>query len=196
MKTPLYTLIFIALLMSSCFRVRQNRAVHGSKTLTYQINTAGTFNQAAYLGATNLVNGLLDQDYDDVIVKKFTISGVNFNIVPNPTNKATSVAMESPYIIGFKSGTLMREEAFSLSTAANLEVAAFLALGGVQDINQKITDLLRGLHTDDLRLSVQGEAVPKGQLASFTLTVKIEYAIEFTHCIDVFIGQQDAGPPC
>lgn len=194
MKKSLYALLLIALLLSSCARIRRNRAVHGSKTLTYQINTAGTFNQAAYLGATNLVNGLLNKNYDDVIVKKFTISGVNFNMVTNSTNKATSVDIEAPYVIGFKSGVLVRENAFSLGPETNIAVAGFLAFGGVEDINQKITDLLRGINTDDLRLSVQGSAIPRGQLASLTLTVTISYTIEFTHCMDSILFTD--GPEC
>jgi uncharacterized protein YcfL len=195
MKNALYALVLIALLLVGCStRYRVKKTIRGTKTLTYSINTSGTFNQSAYVRATTLIDALTGNSYDNVQIEEFTLSGVNFNMVTNSVSKASSVTIESAYIRCVRSGVLMPEKSFSLGSTTNLEVASFLLLGGVSEINTEVTNLLKGLNTDDLRVSVIGAAVPRGQLASLTLVVTLSYTVKFSHCMD-FNGFAPLGCP-
>jgi hypothetical protein len=194
MKKALYALVLISMLWGGCARYEVHTIKKGTKSLTYRINSTNTFSEKAYFQASSLVSGILDKDYENVSIKSFTISSVRFDLSPNSTNKASSVAVESVYITGFRSGRLTSFENFNLDKGTNTEVKDFLDSAGLIVINLEVTNLLKGLNSDDLRLDVQGNVVPRGQLASFTLTVQIDYAVDFTHCIDGYYPS--SAPPC
>ncbi|QHV95524.1 hypothetical protein [Spirosoma endbachense] len=184
MKKILYALVLISMLWGGCVRYDIHTIKKGTKTLTYRINSTNTFSEKAYFQASTLVSGILDKDYEDVQIKSFTISSIKFDLSPNTTNKASSVAVESVYITGFRSGRLTSFENFNLDKGTNTEVKDFLDSAGLIVVNLEVTNLLKGLNKDDLRLDIQGNVVPRGQLASFTLNVQIDYSVDFTHCVD------------
>jgi uncharacterized membrane protein YbjE (DUF340 family) len=190
MKAILFLLVFGVLLMGGCdtHYVQTRKMVSKTKTVAYTINTAGPINEKAYFSANTLVGSLLNGEYNNVKIEKFTIRNVEVSVVQNAGNKAQAVSVSTVYVTGFESGVMMRENDFDITTSAGIEVAGFLAFGGLQKINTTITNNLKGLNKDDLLFNLIGNAKPANTRAILTLNMIISYDLVFTHCVDDFGG--------
>ena len=198
MKRILILLLICSIGIFSCEdeaqKVKVEKVVTASKTLTYNINTTGTINSTSSLSTDDIVNTLTDDigkklGIKDYTIKSLSISGITATIRKTSTNTASSFSLES-FVTksgGSSSVTLINAHNESIDDVlAPKALVVYLALGGVEEINTALADAIKKSGGKPvLNIAIKGNPSPANTRVAVTLILNIKFNMEYYYCEEV-----------